>query len=125
MFPEAFVSGYPKGQIFGAYVGGRTGDGREAYRRYWESAVEVPGPSTDALADIARENAIHLTVGVIEREGGTLYCCAVFFGPDGTLLGKHRKLMPTGAERLVWGFCDGSTMPVFDTPHGRMGAVIC
>jgi nitrilase len=64
-------------------------------------------------------------VGVIEREGGTLYCTVLFFGPDGAYLGKHRKLMPTGSERLVWGFGDGSTMPVFDTPLGRMGAVVC
>jgi len=62
---------------------------------------------------------------VIEREIGTLYCTALFFAPDGTLLGKHRKLMPTAMERLIWGCGDGSTMPVFDTPHGKLGAVIC
>jgi len=125
LFPEAFVSAYPKGQTFGGYLGGRTDEGREEYRRYWESAIDVPGPATDALADVARENGIHLTIGVIERDGGTLYCTALFLGPDGTLLGKHRKLMPTGVERMVWGFGDGSTLPVLDTPHGRMGAVIC
>jgi nitrilase len=125
LFPEAFVSAYPKGQTFGAYVGGRTEEGREAYRRYWESAIDVPGPATEFLGRIARESGIHLTIGVVERDGGTLYCCALFLAPDGTLLGKHRKLMPTGSERLVWGFGDGSTMPVFDTPHGRVGAVIC
>jgi nitrilase len=125
LFPEAFVSAYPKGQTFGAYVGGRTEEGREAYRRYWESAIDVPGPATETLGQVARENGIHLTIGVVERDGGTLYCCVLFFAPDGALLGKHRKLMPTGAERLVWGFGDGSTMPVFDTPLGRMGAVVC
>jgi len=125
LFPEAFVSAYPKGQTFGAYVGGRTEEGREAYRRYWESAIDVPGPATEFLGRVARENGIHLTIGVVERDDGTLYCCALFLAPDGTLLGKHRKLMPTGSERLVWGFGDGSTMPVFDTPHGRVGAVIC
>jgi nitrilase len=125
LFPEAFVSAYPKGLTFGAFVGGRTDEGREAYRMYWESAVDVPGPAVDALGQIARENGIYLTIGVVERDGGTLYCCVLFFAPDGALLGKHRKLMPTGAERLVWGFGDGSTMPVFDTPLGRMGAVIC
>jgi nitrilase len=65
-----------------------------------------------------------MVVGVIEREGGTLYCTAVFLSPHG-YLGKHRKVMPTAAERLVWGFGDASTLPVFDTPFGRVGAVIC
>lgn len=125
VFPEAFLSGYPKGSTFGSVVGTRTSEGREEYRRYWESAVAVPGPATAALSGIARENGIHLVMGVIERDGGTLYCCVLFFAPDGSYLGKHRKLMPTGCERLIWGFGDGSTMPVFETAHGRMGAVIC
>ena len=124
-FPEAFVSGYPKGSTFGSVVGTRSMEGREEYRRYWDSAVDVPGPATDALGQIARDSKVHLVMGVIERDRGTLYCTALFFAPDGSLMGKHRKLMPTGCERLVWGFGDGSTMPVFDTPHGRMGAVIC
>ena len=63
--------------------------------------------------------------GVIERAGGTLYCTVLFHGPDGKLLGKHRKLMPTAAERLIWGFGDGSTLPVIETALGRLGAVIC
>jgi nitrilase len=124
-FPEAFVSGYPKGSTFGSVVGARSAEGREEYRRYWDSAVDVPGPATETLGRIARENKVHLIIGVIERDRGTLYCTALFFAPDGRLMGKHRKLMPTGSERLIWGFGDGSTMPVFDTPHGRMGAVIC
>lgn len=125
LFPEAFVSGYPRGLDFGAVVGSRTDKGRDDYRRYWESSVDTPGPATEALAAIARDNAVHLVIGVIERDGGTLYCTALFFAPDGALLGKHRKLMPTASERLVWGFGDGSTLPVFDTPLGRLGAVIC
>lgn len=125
LFPEAFVSGYPKGSDFGSVVGSRTVEGRAEYQRYWESAVDVPGPATETLGQIARDNRIHLVIGVIERDLGTLYCCVLFFAPDGRLLGKHRKLMPTGSERLIWGFADGSTMPVFDTPHGRLGSVIC
>jgi nitrilase len=125
VFPEAFVSAYPRGLDFGAYVGGRTDEGREDFRRYWESSVDVPGPAVDRLARTARAGDVYLVVGVIERDGGTLYCCVLFFGPDGTYLGKHRKIMPTASERLVWGFGDGSTMPVFDTPYGKIGAVIC
>jgi len=125
LFPEAFVSAYPRGLDFGAVVGARSEKGREDFRRYWASSVEIPGPAVDEMGRIARANDIYLVVGVIERDGGTLYCTAVFFSPDGSLMGKHRKVMPTGSERLVWGFGDGSTLPVFDTPLGKVGAVIC
>jgi nitrilase len=125
LFPEAFVSAYPRGLDFGAVVGGRTDAGREDFRRYWESSVDVPGPAVDELSRTARANRIYLVVGVVERDAGTLYCSVLFFAPDGTLLGKHRKVMPTGSERLIWGFGDGSTLPVFDTPLGKLGAVIC
>jgi nitrilase len=125
LFPEAFVSAYPKGMDFGARVGFRTAQGREDFRRYWASAVDVPGPATDALGAIARENSIFLVIGVVERDTGTLYCTVLFFNPDGSLAGKHRKLMPTASERLVWGFGDGSTLTVLPTPYGRIGAVIC
>ncbi|MGA7910591.1 MAG: nitrilase-related carbon-nitrogen hydrolase [Candidatus Dormiibacterota bacterium] len=124
LFPEAFVSGYPRGISFGTVIGQRTREGRDHFRRYWESSVDVPGPAVDELAALASALAIHLVIGVIERGGGTLYCTALFFSPEG-YLGKHRKVMPTAAERLVWGFGDGSTLPVFDTPFGRLGAVIC
>jgi len=112
VFPEAFVSAYPKGLDFGAVVGRRTREGRDQFRRYFESAVEVPGPDVDRMAKLARQHRLHLVVGVIERDGGTLYCTVLFFGDDGAFLGKHRKLMPTAAERLVWGFGDGSTLSV-------------
>jgi len=125
LFPEAFVSAYPRGLDFGAVVGGRSDAGREDFRRYWESSVDVPGPAVDRLSRAARANGIYLVVGVIERDLGTLYCTALFFAPDGGFLGKHRKVMPTGSERLVWGFGDGSTLPVFDTQFGKLGAVIC
>lgn len=125
LFPEAFVSAYPRGQDFGAVVGSRSEAGREDFRRYWESSVDVPGPAVDALAETARTNNIYLVIGVVERDRGTLYCSVLFFASDGAYLGKHRKVMPTGSERLVWGFGDGSTMPVFSTPFGNVGAVIC
>jgi nitrilase len=125
VFPEAFLSAYPRGSTFGAVVGSRSPEGREAFRRYWESAVDIPRPTVDALANIAAQHRLYLVMGVIEREGGTLYCTVLFFAPQGTYLGKHRKLMPTGSERLIWGFGDGSTLPVFETPFGRLGAVIC
>lgn len=125
LFPEAFVGGYPKGLDFGARVGSRTAAGREQFRIYYEGAIEAPGPCCDTLGELARDHSVDLVMGVVERDGGTLYCTVLFFAPDGSLRGKHRKLMPTAAERLIWGFGDGSTLPVFRTPVGRVGAVIC
>ncbi len=125
VFPEAFVGGYPKGSDFGARVGSRTPEGRKLFARYHQNAVEVPGPETARLGEAARAHGVWLVIGVIERDGGTLYCTALFFAPDGALAGKHRKLMPTAMERLIWGFGDGSTLPVIETAFGRIGAVIC
>ncbi len=125
LFPEAFLSAYPRGLNFGAVVGSRTDAGREDFRRYWESSVDVPGPAVIRLGAMARRNGVYLVMGVVERDRGTLYCSVLFFAPDGAFLGKHRKVMPTGSERLIWGFGDGSTMPVFDTPLGKLGALIC
>jgi len=125
VFPEAFICGYPKGADFGARVGSRTPEGRKLFRRYFDGAVDVPGPATARLAEAARAHGVWLVIGVIEREGGTLYCTALFFSPGGSLAGKHRKLMPTAMERLIWGFGDGGTLPVIDTPLGKIGAVIC
>jgi nitrilase len=125
LFPEAFVGGYPRGMDFGATVGHRSPEGREQYRQYWEQAIEIPSGEADRLGEIAARYELYLAIGVIEREGGTLYCTVLFYGPDGVYLGKHRKLMPTGSERLIWGFGDGSTLPVIDTSIGKMGAVIC
>lgn len=125
VFPEAFVPGYPKGMNYGLVVGARDPVGREEFRIYFDAAVEVPGPHTQRLGEAAAAHRVYLVIGVIEREGGTLYCTVLFFGPDGALLGKHRKLMPTAMERMIWGFGDGSTLTVIDSPFGRIGAVIC
>jgi len=125
VFPEAFISGYPKGSDFEVSIGVRTARGREEFRRYLDGAITVPGPETDRLGAAAAAANVYLVIGVMERELGTQYCTALYFGPDGTLLGKHRKLMPTAGERLAWGFGDGSTLPVLDTPIGKIGAVIC
>jgi nitrilase len=125
LFPEALIGGYPRGSGFGVVVGSRTDVGRDEYQRYFEQAIDLPGPESAELGRIAAHHKVYLVIGVIERDGGTLYCTAVFYSPDGQLMGKHRKLMPTAAERLIWGFGNGSTMPVFDTPLGKLGAVIC
>ena len=124
VFPEAFVPGYPD------WVWRTTpwADGPAAwYRRLFENSITVPGPDVAAIGAAAREAEVHVALGVNERDdaGGTLYNTLLFFGPDGALLGRHRKLMPTGGERLVWGYGDGSGLRVYDTALGRLGGLIC
>jgi nitrilase len=125
VFPEAFIGGYPKGADFDIHLGGRTPRGRAEFKRYYDAAVTVNGPEIAQLAKSAARHRMYVCVCVIERDGGTLYCTAVYLGPDGAILGKHRKLMPTALERLVWGFGDGSTLKTVETPYGPLGAVIC
>ena len=125
LFPEAFIAGYPKGLSYGLVVGARDPVGREEFRLYLDAAIEVPGVHTLRLGEAAAAAGVYLVIGVIERELGTCYCTVLFFGPDGSLLGKHRKLMPTALERMIWGFGDGSTLTVVDSPYGRIGSVIC
>jgi nitrilase len=129
LLPEAFIPAYPRGLGFGTVVGSRSAAGRRTWERYWANSVDVPGPVTKALGVAAREAGAYLAIGVVERDGqfsrGTLYCTLLYFGPDGRLLGKHRKLKPTAAERLIWGEGDGSTLTVLDTELGKIGGLIC
>ncbi|MBH1978630.1 MAG: carbon-nitrogen hydrolase family protein [Comamonadaceae bacterium] len=125
VFPEAFIGGYPKGADFHIFIGARTPEGRQDFLKYYEAAVTLDGPEIAQLAQAAGAHKLYVCVGIIEREGGTLYCTAVYLGPEGTVLGHHRKLMPTALERLVWGYGDGSTLQAVETPFGKLGAVIC
>ncbi|MBD3192723.1 MAG: nitrilase [Candidatus Heimdallarchaeota archaeon] len=129
LFPEAFVPAYPRGLSFKTAVGHRGEGGRKDWRRYWENAVTIPSKTTDILGKIAKENEVYLTLGIVERDQDfsetTLYCTMIYFGPNGELLGKHRKLKPTGSERIIWGEGDGSTLTVIQTPFGKMGGLIC
>jgi len=129
LFPEAYVGGYPWGLRFGTSVGGRQEAGRRSWGRYRAGAVEVPGAEVERMAEAAREHGVHLCVGVVERDrafsGGTLFCTLLYLGPEGELLGTHRKLKPTAAERFIWGEGDGSTLTVMETPIGRIGGLIC
>ncbi len=129
LFPEAVIPAYPRGLSFGTVVGSRSPQGRLTWQAYWENAVEIPSPATIALGEAARQANAYLSVGVIERDTqfsrGTLYCTLLYFNPAGELIGKHRKLKPTAAERLIWGEGDGSTLTVLDTEFGKMGGLIC
>lgn len=128
LFPEAFIPAYPRGLSFGAVVGSRSEKGRELWQLYWENSVDVPGPVTETLGKAAKEAGAYTAIGIIERDSrgnGTLYCTLLYFGPDGSLLGKHRKLKPTASERIVWGEGDGTTLTVLDTEIGKIGGLIC
>lgn len=129
VFPEAFIPAYPRGFSFGFCVGSRTMEGRKDWQRYYDQSVPVPGKTTQLLGKAAKEAGAFLIMGISERDGNklnsTLHCTILYFGPDGELIGKHRKLKPTGSERLIWGEGDGSTLTVIDTPYGKLGGLIC
>lgn len=125
VMPEALLGGYPKGEDFGTRLGYRLPEGRAAFAAYFANAIDVPGPETNDLAALSARTNASLVVGVIERSGSTLYCTALFFDPVAGLVARHRKLMPTGTERLIWGQGDGATLPVIETAAGRIGAAIC
>ena len=122
-FPEVFVPGTP------IWIDTQPiwDDDEDWFRLLAENAVVVPGPATERLAGIARDHGVWLVLGVEEREqnGGTIYNTMLYFSPEGILAGRHRKLVPTGSERTVWGMGDGSTLRVVDTPFGHVGGLIC
>lgn len=127
VFPESFIPAYPRGFSYGFVVGSRTMEGRQDWKRYYDNSVIVPSTDTDILAEAAKEAGAYVCMGITERDekNCTLYCTSLYFGPDGTLIGKHRKMKPTGVERCIWGEGDGSTLTAFDTPYGVMGGLIC
>lgn len=125
VFPEAFFGGYPKGLDFGATLGVRTPEGRKLFQRYSDEALLVPGPVTEAIGALARECGIMVVTGAVERQGGTLYCAALVFDARGALVHHHRKILPTAIERIIWGQGDGASLTTVETPHGKLGALIC
>lgn len=125
VFPEAFLGTYPKALRFNSPIGRRSEQARNEFERYWTGAVTLDGPEIREIADEARKHAMFVVLGIVERASRTLYCTVVLISELGEIVGHHRKVMPTGSERLIWGFGDGSTLPVVDSPAGRLGAVIC
>ncbi len=127
LFPESFVPGYPRGSSFGAVVGRRREEGRRQWLDYWNNAVAVPSEASRFLGDLARRFGVYLISGVTERDeaGYTLYCSILYHHPDGRLLGRHRKLKPTGTERIIWGEGRGDDLQVWPTAAGPTGGLIC
>ena len=127
VFPESFVPGYP--DWVWAVPPGNQGVLNELYARFLENAVNIPGAATEKLCQAAKRAKTYVAMGVTERNteasGGSLYNTLLYIDSEGNLLGKHRKLVPTGAERLVWAPGDGSTLAAYDTPFGKLGGLIC
>lgn len=126
VFPELFIPGYPYGMTYGFTVGSRTEEGRADWLAYYKNSITVPGAETEKLCKIAKEKGVYLSIGVSERmaQTGTLYNSNIMIDPQGNLK-NHRKLKPTGSERVVWGDANQDYFPVMDTPWGPVGNLIC
>ncbi len=125
VFPEAFFGGYPKGVDFGARIGSRQPEGRDMFVKYTKGAVERKSPEMRDIQDLVKDAGLNVVLGIIERDGGTLYCASATIGRDGNILAWHRKLMPTAMERIIWGNGDGSTMELANTDIGKVSVAIC
>ncbi len=127
LFPESFIPCYPRGLDFGAVIGKRTDKSRNQWLDYWENSLEIPSQYLTEISLAIKRAHIFVALGVTEKEsiGGSLHCTLLYFNSDGTLLGKHRKLKPTGLERYIWAESDGSTLVSFDTQIGKIGGLIC
>jgi nitrilase len=127
LFPESFLPGYPRGFTFGATIGRRSDEGRALFAEYYRESVDLSGPDRQQLERIAKENEVHLVVGITERvpENGSLYCSMAYFSPTQGLMGVHRKIKPTGTERLIWAEAGAESLVSFQTPLGQLGGLIC
>ncbi|WP_375445154.1 carbon-nitrogen hydrolase family protein [uncultured Fibrella sp.] len=127
LFPETFIPCYPRGLRFDAVVGRRSEKGRAMWLDYWTNSIEVGSPEMNRISEAINKAGLFVALGVTEREpvGGSLHCSLLYFGKDGQLLGKHRKLKPTGLERFIWGQSDGDSLVSFDTELGKIGGLIC
>ena len=127
VFPELVIPGYPYGMSFGFKTGCRDENGRRDWKLYYDNSILVPGEETARIAEAAAAARAYVSIGVSERDAvtATLYNTNLVFGPYGALLTVHRKLKPTGSERLVWGEADRGFAPVTDTPWGPAGSLIC
>lgn len=128
IFPEAFIPGYPA-WIWRLKPGGDWDLSEELHARLLDGAVDLSSNELEPLYAAAAKHAVTIVCGMNERDSSlsraTLYNTVVVIGPQGTLLNRHRKLMPTNPERMVWGFGDASGLKVVDTPAGRIGTLLC
>ena len=127
VFPESFIPGYPRGFDFGAVIGSRTNEGRKLYATYHKNSLDLQGPELKRLEQLSKKLGVYLVIGVSEKESqnSSLFCSMLYISPANGLLGVHRKIKPTGTERLIWAESDGSSLVSFDTEIGKLGGLIC
>ena len=126
VFPELFIPGYPYGMTYGFTVGSRKADGRKDFKVYYENSILADGAEMSAIVSTAKECGVYVSIGYSERDAvtSTLYNSNMMISPEGECL-NHRKLKPTGSERVVWGDGQKDYFPVMQTPWGPMGNLIC
>ncbi len=127
VFPESFVPGYPRGFDFGAKIGSRSEEGRKLFAEFAANSIVIPSIDIVRLERLAQKEKVYLVIGVTEKKAprGSLYCSMVYISPTKGLLGIHRKIKPTGTERLVWAEADGESLVTFNTKIGILGGLIC
>ena len=127
VFPESFIPGYPRGFSFGAKIGSRTPQGRELYSQYYNNSVDLGSEDLTRLENLAASQEVYLVIGVTERQeiNGSLYCSVLYISPRKGFLGVHRKIKPTGTERLVWAEASGESLVSFRTDIGKLGGLTC
>lgn len=127
VFPESFIPGYPRGFSFGAKVGSRTDEGRKTYQEYRDHSIDLESDDLKILEKISKANNTYLVIGATEKtnENGSLFCSMIYVSPSTGLLGVHRKIKPTGSERIIWGEASGESLTTFQTEIGKLGGLIC
>lgn len=127
VFPESFIPGYPRGLSFETVIGKRGEQGRDLWHQFYKNSIAVDDKYFHQISEAVKETGLFLVLGVTEKDAvnGTLYCSIFYFDENGSLAGRHRKLKPTGTERILWGEGDGSTLKVLDTKFGKLGGLIC
>ncbi|WP_281987485.1 carbon-nitrogen hydrolase family protein [Aquimarina aggregata] len=127
VFPESFIPGYPRGFSFGAKVGSRTNEGRALYTDYYNNSIDLKSEDLKRLEKLSKAQHIYLVIGVTEKQeiNGSLYCSMLYISPTDGLLGVHRKIKPTGTERIIWAEAAGESLVTFKTKIGKLGGLIC
>ena len=127
VFPESFIPGYPRGFTFGTKVGSRTFEGRELYATYYENSIDIGSDDLKRLEQLAKAQNVYLVLGVTEKNktSGSLYCSMLYISPIAGLMGVHRKIKPTGLERVIWSEAAGESLVTFQTEIGKLGGLIC
>ncbi len=127
VFPESFIPGYPRGFSFGAKVGSRTDEGRRLYQEYYDNSIDLESDDLRFLEEIARSHHAYLVIGATEKVdlNGSLFCSMIYISPVKGFLGVHRKIKPTGSERIIWSEASGDSLTTFQTKIGKLGGLIC